>query len=95
MLIQKNLIDLDCQQQPADIETDNSIASRIINKIIKQNKSRLMNMRHFWVIDQQKEKLINVRWKPGNVNLANYCAKNFTAPFRKKVRTIYLHDQNM
>lgn len=59
--IRQTLIDFEHEQPPADLVTDNSIASGIVNQTIKQNKSRSMNMRYFWLIDQKKEKLINVR----------------------------------
>ena len=51
-------------------------------------------MRYFWVIDQQREGLINVRWKPGHINLANYFTKHFFAPYHQKVRPIYLHRED-
>ena len=92
--IRQTLIDLEHLQPPADIVTDNSIAAGIVQEKLKQNKSRSMNMRYFWVIDQQREGLINVRWKPGYINLADYFTKHFFAPYHQKVRPIYLHSEN-
>ena len=51
-------------------------------------------MRYFWLIDQKKEGLINVRWKPGKSNLANYFTKHFFGPYHKKVRPLYLHEKD-
>ena len=51
-------------------------------------------MRYFWLIDQNKEKLISVRWKPSERNLANYFTKHFFGPYHKKVWPLYLHKEN-
>ena len=59
--IRQTLIDLDHPQPPADIVTDNTTAAGIMKETIKQNKSRTMNMNYFWTIDQQRERLVNVR----------------------------------
>ena len=52
-----------------------------------------MNMNYFWTIDQQREKLVKVRWKPGHINLANYFTKHFYAPYHQKVRPTCLHNE--
>ena len=81
-------------QPPTDITTDNETAAGIVKQTIRQNKSRAMNMRYFWVLDQDKEGVINVRWKPGHVNKANYFTKHFFGTYHKKIRPIYLHEAN-
>lgn len=89
--IRQTLIDLDHPQPPADMVTDNAIASGIVNETMRQNKTRAMDMRYFWLIDQKKEGKINVRWRPGHLNMANYFTKHFHAPYHKKsVRYIYI-----
>lgn len=45
--MRQTLIDLDHKQPLVDIITDNSIAAGIVNQTMKQNKSRVMNMRYF------------------------------------------------
>ena len=92
--LRQTLIDLDHPQPPTEIITDNSIASGVVNQTVKQNKLRSMNMRYFKLIDLIQQHLINVRWKPGEMNLANYFTKHFTGPCHKKVRPHYLHENN-
>ena len=81
-------------QPPTEITTNNETAAGIVKQTIRQNKSRAMNMRYFWVLDQDKEGIINVRWKPGHVNKANYFTKHFFGTYHKKIRPIYLHEAN-
>ena len=92
--LRQTLIDLDHPQPPIEIIADNSIASGIANQTVKQNKLRSMNMRYFRLTDQSQQKLINVRWKPGEMNLANYFTKHFTGPYHKKVRPYYSHEHD-
>eukprot|EP00957_Ditylum_brightwellii_P063550 4823763-Ditylum_brightwellii.AAC.1 len=39
-------------QPPTPLHSDNSTAVGIANQTIKQHRSRLMNMRYFWILDQ-------------------------------------------
>ena len=82
------------EQPPIPIITDNSIAASIVQQNIKKQKSRAMNMRYFWVIDQQNNKIIDVTWLPGNKNLADYVTKHHPGPHHEKVRPIYLLEIN-
>ena len=74
--------------------TDNAIAQGIVTQTIKQQKLRSMNMRYFWLIDQQNSGNINVRWRPGYLNLANYFTKHFSAPYHIKIRPFYLQQKD-
>eukprot|EP00804_Cyclotella_cryptica_P025038 CCRYP_015952-RA/>CCRYP_015952-RA protein AED:0.62 eAED:0.62 QI:0/-1/0/1/-1/0/1/0/122 len=50
-----------------------------------------MEMRFFWVIDQVKQRFFNVRWQPGQENLADYFTKHFEPRHHLNVRPWYLH----
>ena len=53
-----------------------------------------MKMQYFWLIDQNKDGKINVRWRPGHMNLANYFTKHFSGPYHQKIQPIYLQEEN-
>ena len=49
------LEELDQPQPPTPIKTDNSTAAVIANKIIRQSKSKPMDMRFYWIQDRVKQ----------------------------------------
>ena len=81
-------------QPPTPIHCDNQTAVGIANETIKKQRSRSMEMRFFWVTDQVQRSFFNVRWHPGQENLANYFTKHFDAKHHQEVRPWYLHKYN-
>eukprot|EP00804_Cyclotella_cryptica_P002622 CCRYP_010444-RD/>CCRYP_010444-RD protein AED:0.34 eAED:0.29 QI:0/-1/0/1/-1/0/1/0/485 len=79
------------QQPPTPIHCDNATATGIANDTIKKQRARAMEMRFFWVTDQVKQRFFNVRWQPGQENLADYFTKHFEPRHHLNVRPWYLH----
>ena len=87
------LEELGHKQPPTTIKTDNSTAMGIANETIKQKRSKSMDMRIHWVRDRIKQNQFRVTWEAGTSNLADYPTKHHTGTHHKKVRPIYLHEQ--
>ena len=51
-------------QPPTPIHVDNTTAVGIVNNTIKQQRSRAMEMRYFWLLCQEAQKLLNVTHQP-------------------------------
>eukprot|EP00804_Cyclotella_cryptica_P023780 CCRYP_011161-RA/>CCRYP_011161-RA protein AED:0.61 eAED:0.61 QI:0/-1/0/1/-1/0/1/0/122 len=49
-----------------------------------------MEMRFFWVTDQVQQRYFDVRWQPGQENLADYFTKHFESRHHISVRPWYL-----
>jgi hypothetical protein len=62
-------------QPPTPLRTDNSTAFGILNKTIKQKRSKAMDMRYHWITDRVHQKQFDVYWRPGHENLGNYHTK--------------------
>lgn len=78
--------------QPATpIHVDNATAVGIANNTVKKHRSRSMEMRYFYACDQVSHKYFDVRWHPGQENLADYASKHHEARHHQEVRGIYLH----
>ena len=80
--------------QPKDgtpIRTDNSTAAGIMNKTVKQKKSKSMDMRFWWLVDRVEQGQFRIFWAPGKLNLADYHTKKHPASHHTKVRPIYLY----
>ena len=82
------------RQPPTPVHCDNSTAAGIANDSVKRQRSRSMEMRFFWIIDQVKRKYFAVNWEPGAENLADYFTKHFSSAHHTQVRMWYLHDIN-
>ena len=62
--------------QPATkIKTDNSTADGIVNNAIKQNCSKAIDMRSYWLKDRQQQKQFSIYWDNGKNNFADYFTK--------------------
>jgi hypothetical protein len=78
--------------QPATpVQTDNSTACGIANDNIKQQRSRAIDMRFYWVQDRVRQGQFDIHWKPGKVNIADYYTKHHSAAHHQKVHPLYLH----
>eukprot|EP00804_Cyclotella_cryptica_P006047 CCRYP_000270-RB/>CCRYP_000270-RB protein AED:0.55 eAED:0.55 QI:0/-1/0/1/-1/0/1/0/231 len=78
-------------QPQTPIHCDNATATGIVNDTVKKQRARAMEMRFFWVTDQVKQKNFNVRWQPGQENLADYFTKHFEPRHHLNIRPWYLH----
>lgn len=77
-------------QQQTPICTDNSTAAGIANKIVKQKRSRAMDMGYHWIQDRIKQRQFLVHWKPGQMNKADYFSKHHIPGHHKLMRPHYL-----
>jgi hypothetical protein len=67
--IRVTLTELGHTQPATPLRTDNSTAFGILNEIIKQKRSKAMDMRYHWLTDRVRQKQFDVYWRPGRDNL--------------------------
>ena len=60
----------------------------------KKHRLRSMEMQFFWITDQVKRSHYDVKWHPGQENLADYFTKVFTGKHHLAVCPWYLHEEN-
>ena len=89
------LEELNWKQPPTPLKTDNNTASGIMNKTVKQRKSKTMDMRFYWLQDRVQQGMFRVYWGPGIENLADYFTKKHPPSHHKKVRPIYLYQKDL
>ena len=53
-----------------------------------------MEMRYFWLLDQEAQKMFQFLYQPGAENLADYPSKAHTAPHHRLMRLLYTHQHN-
>jgi hypothetical protein len=72
-------------QPPTPIHVDNTTTVGIVNNTIKQQRSRAMEMRYFWLLDGEVQKLFRFNYQPGQENLGNYPSKHHSADIHQHV----------
>jgi hypothetical protein len=90
-VLQTTLMEMGYTQPVTPIQTDNSTACSFANDTIKQQRSRAIDMRFYWVRDRVKQGHFYIYWGPGKFNLADYYTKHHAAAHHQRMRLIYLH----
>ena len=73
---------------------NNATAAGIAKNTVKRQRSQSMGMRYFYICDLVKHEIVNVKWHPGQENLADYASKHYDAKHHKTIRSLYLHEIN-
>eukprot|EP00804_Cyclotella_cryptica_P015695 CCRYP_018924-RA/>CCRYP_018924-RA protein AED:0.15 eAED:0.15 QI:0/-1/0/1/-1/1/1/0/1314 len=81
-------------QPPTPIHIDNSTTVGIVTNTIKRQKSRSMEMRYFWLLDQAVQKQFAFSHHPGEEILADYPSKAHSAPHHRLMRPFFTHQHN-
>jgi hypothetical protein len=58
------------------VHCDNATTVGIANNTVKRQRSRSMEMRYFWVRDKVAQDAYEIKWHPGQENLADYQSKH-------------------
>ena len=78
-------------QPPTPIHVYNTTAIGIVNNTIKRQRSRAMEMRYFWLIDQYCQKYLDISHHPGQKNLGDYPTKHHNVTVTQHVHPYYIH----
>ena len=78
-------------QPPTPIHCDNTTAVGIVSNTIKRQRSRAMNMRYFWLLCHEAQRIFKINYHPGQENLGDYQTKNHNGAHHRRARPIYLH----
>jgi hypothetical protein len=78
-------------QPPTPVQVDNSTTHGFANRQIKQQKSKSMDMRFYWIQDCVTQKQFKVYWRPGPTNLADYFTKHHSPAHHRREQSTYLH----
>jgi hypothetical protein len=88
------LAELGHPQPPTPMHIDNTTAVGIVNSTIKRQRSRSMEMRYFWLLDQETQRYFKFYYHPGAELMADYPTKAHVGPIHTHVRPYYLHMEN-
>jgi hypothetical protein len=74
-VLRNTLIEMGHPQPATPVACDNSTAAGIMNKTCKQQRSKAIDMRFYWVRDRVSQKQFNIYWAPGRTNISDYYTK--------------------
>ena len=63
-----------------------------MNGTIRQQQSKAMDMRFYWLKDRVTQRMLKAYWAPGKVNLGDYFSKHHPSNHVKKVRKLYVNE---
>jgi hypothetical protein len=72
------------------VHCDNATSIGIANNTVKRQRSRSMEMRYFWVGYKEAQDIYNIKWHPGQENLADYQSKHHIGSHHLAVCPWYL-----
>ena len=81
-------------QPRTPVHCDDATTVGITNNTIKRQRSQSMEMQYFWVGDKVAQYAYEVKWHPGQENLADYQSKHHLGSHHQAVRPWYLHKIN-
>ena len=59
--------------------------------MIKQKRSKSMDMRFYWIVDRVEQGKFKVYWEPGSINFSDYHSKKHPESHHKNMRPIYTY----
>ena len=83
---------LGCPQGATPMIVDNKYAEGICNNMVKQRRSKTIDMRYHWIRDRVAQDHYQVMWFPGRINLADYFTKSHSEAHYLAMRKYYVHD---
>jgi len=73
-------------EKGSPIVTDNLTSQGILTKLIKPRKSKTWDMRYHWLEDRISQKDIQLIWKRGKYNWADYFTKHHPPAYHRLMR---------
>jgi hypothetical protein len=85
------LTEMGYPQPTTEVMLDNTMAVDFINKELKQRRTKAIDMRYYWLQDQEAQQHFTYQWKKGSDNLADYFTKHHPPGHHQTIRSQYVH----
>jgi hypothetical protein len=90
-VIRTTLAEMGHPQPATPMETNNSTACGIMNRTVKQVRSKAIDMRFYWVRDRVEQGHFRIYWAPGVKNIADYFTKHHSPAHHRYMRPLILN----
>jgi hypothetical protein len=88
--LRTTLEELGHPQPPTPLQTDNTTAHGIITGTCKQQRTRAIDMRFYWLRDWVQQGQFHLHWAPGQSNLGDYFTKHHSPSHHRAMRPMFL-----
>ena len=85
-MMRLTLTEMGHPQPPTPIHCNNTTAVGIVKSNIKRQRSRTMNMRYFWLLCQEAQRILAIKYAPGIENLGDYQTKHHVGAQFTRIR---------
>jgi hypothetical protein len=85
----QTLIDMGWPQPESSIQKDNSTASGVVNNTIVPCRSKMMNMRFWWLRCRAPQDQFHYYWDAGSINRADYHTKHHPDTYHESHRSTH------
>ena len=85
------LAEMGYKQSPTPVTLDNTTAVGFINKQMKQRRTKAIDMRYYWLQDQEAQQHFQFNWEKGENNQADYFTKHHPPAHHQRVRQEYVN----
>lgn len=89
--LRNSLNDLGYPQQATTIVADNECAVGVVNRSVKQRRSKAIDMRYHWIRDRVAQGQFLVTWQPGSKNLADFFTKSHPVHHQRAMRSTFVN----
>ena len=76
-------------QLPTPTEVDNETAIGFLKSTMKQKRSKVIDMRFYWVRDRANQNQFMIYWRPGENNVGDYVSKHHYPDHHQTMRPIF------
>eukprot|EP00804_Cyclotella_cryptica_P014206 CCRYP_005619-RB/>CCRYP_005619-RB protein AED:0.41 eAED:0.38 QI:0/0/0/1/0/0/4/0/300 len=90
-IMRLTLQELGHPQPPTPVHCNNSTTVGIVTNTVKHQKSRSMEMRYFWLLENHINKLFDFQYHPGLENLADYPSKAHPGGHHLTLRPLHVN----
>jgi hypothetical protein len=91
IVLRTTLEELGHNQPPTQMETDSTTVTGYSNGIIKQKRTKAIDMRFYWIKDRVKQGQFDIYWGPGFKKLVDYFTKHHSSAHHKRICDVYIH----
>ena len=91
--IRTTLEELRHPQPPTPMQFDNTTSVGFSNNIIKQKRSKAIDMRFYWIRDRTCQGKLKIYWAPRSTNLRDYHTKHHPTIHHHMMRPQFLHNK--
>ena len=78
-------------QSATPMATDNNTERGIATDIVKQKRSKAIDMRFYWIRDRVRQGQFQIYWSKGQMNRAENFSKHHPASHHQAIRSTYLY----